>query len=293
MTTAMDVVREAQKYIGVTVHSAGHRAIVDKYNSVKPLPRGYRVGYNDDWCDTFVSFIAIETGATGLIGRECGVQRHVDIFKDLGIWIENGTTTPKAGDIICYNWNDGTQPNDGWADHIGFVETVWDGVITTIEGNSQRMVRRNKVPVGYGYIRGFARPKYSKSESIKPEEKPSTPSTAGKWGKLSVDKKWGTKTSVVLAKAYGTVPDGVISHQYKQEANEYIYAAEFDKTLLGSQLIRAIQKRLKIKPDGLCGTATVKAMQRKAGTTVDGIISPTSELVGYIQRKLNEGKLPF
>ncbi|OQO78589.1 hypothetical protein BH745_09195 [Enterococcus gallinarum] len=163
--SANTILTEARKYLGTVMGTTPHKNIVDKYNATKPLPVGYQVKYTDDWCDTFVSFIGIKTGATDLIGRECGVQRHIDIFKSKGIWIEDGRITPKAGDIVCFNWDDSTQPNDGWADHIGFVESVSNGVITTIEGNYGRQVKRRTMPVGWGYIRGYARPAYGTSTS--------------------------------------------------------------------------------------------------------------------------------
>ena len=99
-------------------------------------------------------------GLSHLIGRECGVERHIQIFKRLGIWNENGLTTPKAGDIITFNWDQNSQQNDGWADHIGIVESVQNGIIHTIEGNSNGAVRRQVYRVGHGNIRGFATPRY-------------------------------------------------------------------------------------------------------------------------------------
>lgn len=160
MVKAKDMINEAIKYIGVVVGTSAHKKIIDKYNSVTPLPVGYKVKYTDDWCDTFISFLAIQTGATSLIGRECGVERHVQIFKQKGIWLEDGRITPKAGDIITFNWGTMVQQNDGFADHIGIVEKVVGNTIHTIEGNTSRMVSRRTYPVGWGYIRGYARPKY-------------------------------------------------------------------------------------------------------------------------------------
>jgi hypothetical protein len=43
--------------------------------------------------------------------KERGCERHVAIFNKLGIWIEDGTITPKPGYIIVYNWNTKVQPN--------------------------------------------------------------------------------------------------------------------------------------------------------------------------------------
>ena len=159
--TAKSVIKIAKSFLGCKESDGSHKKIIDIYNSHKPLARSYPVKYTDSWCDAFVSAVAIQAGAVGLIGTECGVEEHVKIFKDKGIWIEDGTTTPKKGDIIVFNWDDGTQPNDGYSDHIGFVEKVSGGVITTIEGNYSNAVKRREIAVGHGNIRGYARPKYA------------------------------------------------------------------------------------------------------------------------------------
>ncbi|EAC9468762.1 hypothetical protein B4Y47_18695, partial [Listeria monocytogenes] len=114
--SANTVLNEARKLIGTVMGTTAHHNIVDLYNETKPLPVGYKAKYTDDWCDITVSVVGIKAGAADLIGRECGVQRHIDIFKSKGIWIEDGKIIPKAGDIVCFNWDDSTQPNDGWAD---------------------------------------------------------------------------------------------------------------------------------------------------------------------------------
>lgn len=163
--TAQDVLNVMRSWIGYSEANGKHKQIIDLYNSVKPLPRGYAVKYSDEWCDTTVSAAGIKAGCSELIGRECGVERHVDIFKSMGIWIEDGRITPQPGDIIVYNWDDATQPNDGYSDHIGYVEAVSGGTITAIEGNKGEAVGRRTIPVGWGYIRGFARPKYASSGS--------------------------------------------------------------------------------------------------------------------------------
>ena len=98
-----------------------------------------------------------------LIGKECGVEEHVKILKNMGIWNEDGAITPKAGYLIVFNWDKATQPNDGYSDHIGIVESVKDGTIVTIEGNYGGEVKRRSIPVGWGYIRGYAIPKYDSS----------------------------------------------------------------------------------------------------------------------------------
>lgn len=168
--TAQDVLNVMRSWIGYSEANGKHKQIIDLYNSHKPLARGYAVKYSDEWCDTTVSAAAIKAGVVDLIGTECGCEQHVKIFQSMGIWIEDGTITPKPGDIILYNWDDATQPNDGYSDHIGYVESVSGRTITLIEGNKGEAVARREIPVGWGYIRGYARPKYSSGGTA-----PSTP----------------------------------------------------------------------------------------------------------------------
>lgn len=168
--TAQQIIDVMKSWIGLSRAKGTHRPIIDLYNSHYPLARGYKVSYTDDYCDTTVSAAFIKLGAVGLIGgTECGVEEHINKFKVAGIWNEDGTITPKPGDIICYNWDDGTQPNDGWADHIGIVETVntKNRTMTVIEGNmSGGVVGERTIPIGWGYIRGYASPKYADSPDM-------------------------------------------------------------------------------------------------------------------------------
>ena len=151
----------ARKYMGVETGTREHKKIVDAYNSVDPKPVGYTATYDDDWCDIFVTTVFQQAGLSDLIGRECGVQRHIGIMEKKGIW--KGRTQPKVGDIVTFDWDGG-----GWADHIGIVESVNNGVITTIEGNSiayagsgeNPSVKRKTYNWNSSYIKGYARPAY-------------------------------------------------------------------------------------------------------------------------------------
>lgn len=161
--TAQDYLDVWRKWIGFNETNGKFKQIIDLYNSHKPLARGYAVKYSDEWCDTTVSAAAIAANMVDLIGTECGCEQHIKIFKSLGIWNEDGTITPEPGYIIAYNWDQSTQPNDGYADHIGAVESVANGQITCIEGNKGEAVARRVLSVGNGYIRGYASPKFAKS----------------------------------------------------------------------------------------------------------------------------------
>ena len=156
-----NVLNIARNYLGVQSGSEEHKKIVDAYNSVNPKPVGYTAKYSDDWCDIFVTTVFQQAGLSHLIGRECGVQRHIGILEQKGIW--KGKTQPKVGDIVTFDWDGG-----GWADHIGIVESVNNGVITTIEGNSAQYagdtaptkVNRKTYNWDSRYIKGYARPMY-------------------------------------------------------------------------------------------------------------------------------------
>lgn len=161
MITADKVLKVARNYLGVTQGSATHRQIIDRYNQVRPLPVGYAVTYDDDWCDAFVTVVSDEAQAAKLIGRECGVQRHIHGFVEKGIWL--GRALPKPGDIITFDW-DGA----GFADHIGFVEKFDGANVTTIEGNTNRQVARNVFKWNSSVIKGYARPQYATAASRQP-----------------------------------------------------------------------------------------------------------------------------
>ena len=149
-----------QYWVGWNEVNGKHKEIIDIYNSVAPLPINYTLQYTDSWCDTTVSAASIMAGCTALTGRECGVNRHIDIFKKKGIWKENGRIRPKAGWLIVYSWLASSQPNNSWGTHIGIVEKVDGDKITTIEGNFNDKVCRRTIPVGWGFIRGYAAPEY-------------------------------------------------------------------------------------------------------------------------------------
>lgn len=169
--TAQDVLNIMRSWIGYSEANGRYLEILNIYNSHKPLARGYAIKPSDEWCDATVSAAAIKAGAVDLIGTEVGVEKHVDIFKKKGIWIEDGSIKPQAGDIIVFNWDDSSQPNDGYSDHIGYVEQVSGNTITCIEGNMSEKVGRRTINVGWGYIRGFARPKYA-SGGVAPKPTP-------------------------------------------------------------------------------------------------------------------------
>ena len=286
--SAEDVLNVARSYLGYNEDDGSFREIIDLYNTIEPLPVGYHLQYSDEWCDGFVSAVAWKAGAYSLIGAECGVERHVEIFKEMGIWVEDGSIVPNPGDIIVFNWDDGTQPNDGDSDHIGYVEKVENGQIVTIEGNMHECVDRRYIEIAWGYIRGFAQPKYSGGA---PE--PEQPKNNRDGGKLDVDGYGGWNTVIDMQHILGTYEDGVISGQ--PTANyDYVWAiVAIEHGYGGSQLVRALQALVGASVDGYWGYETSTRLQmylcsKGYQVAVDGYFG--RESVRALQRCINDGK---
>ena len=94
------VVQSAAALVGVQGGSEQHRLLVEDYNRIRPLPVGYAVKETDDWCDIFVTVVFQRQGLSELIGRECGVERHIQIFKRLGIWNEDGNSSKDRKSVV-------------------------------------------------------------------------------------------------------------------------------------------------------------------------------------------------
>lgn len=176
---ASKIVEQAKAWLGKKESDGSHKAIIDVYNAHKPLARNYKVKYTDAWCATFVSAVAIKCGYTDIIPTECSCQNMIALFKEMGCWIENENRTPKAGDVIFYDWQDsGSGDNKGWSDHVGIVEKVSGGVITVIEGNYSNAVKRRTLNVNGKYIRGYGVPKYDAEPTAAPSTTTQTASSA-------------------------------------------------------------------------------------------------------------------
>lgn len=153
------ILKHAKSYLGTTQGDKKHKELIDKYNSKMPLPVGYKMKYTDDWCAAFVTVIGDLSNASNFIGRECGVQRFIQLFKRNEVW--QNIAKPQPGDLVVFDWR-----KDGWADHIGIVEKFDGTTITVIEGNTSRRVARRTYKYNDWRISGYARPKYPSSVTI-------------------------------------------------------------------------------------------------------------------------------
>lgn len=261
---ASKVVEQAKAWLGFKESDGTHKTIIDVYNSHKPLARGYAVKYDDPWCATFVSAVAVKLGYTDIIPTECSCPKMIELFKALGAWVEDDSRTPNPGDIMFYDWeDDGKGDNKGGSDHVGIVEKVSGGKVTIIEGNYSNSVKRRTLAVNGKFIRGYAVPKYAAEKVSTPSTKPDTATvTVKEWQKAAIadgykfpkygaDGVWGSECAYVAQKAV------VRKRPYYSLKN----------------LTRIVQKVVGVTVDGLCGTKTdaaIRAYQQKNGLTADG-----------------------
>lgn len=163
------VVNVMRGWLGYSEANGKFRAIIDLYNTQRPLPRGYAVQYDDEWCATTVTAAGMAAGLHDIIFGECSCSKMIALFQAAGRWEENDAYRPKPGDIIMYYWKDGANYADtdctAAPNHVGIVEKVAGGTITVIEGNKGEAVARRTLAVNGRYIRGYCLPDYaSKAE---------------------------------------------------------------------------------------------------------------------------------
>lgn len=105
---------------------------------------------------------------------------------------------------------------------------------------------------------------------------------------LAIDGSWGPATTRRLQEVLNCmIKDGIISGQIRNPANQAIPSVQFGNG--GSNMIRRLQALLSVPSDGNFGPITCLALQKRMGTIQDGIISPVSDCVKVMQRRLNEG----
>lgn len=178
---ASEIVKVMQSWIGRKESNGTHKAIIDIYNSHRPLARGYKVKYTDEWCATTVSASAIQLGYTDIIPTECGCGQMIALFQQKGCWVESDAHVPSPGDVIFYDWGDTGKGDDtGWPEHVGVVEKVVNNTITVIEGNYNCAVQRRNIAVNGKYIRGYGVPKYdAEPTNVTPKPNVSASSSSG------------------------------------------------------------------------------------------------------------------
>lgn len=70
-----------KKHIGMDKDSRMYLEMIDKYNSQKNIPRGYKVMKRDAWGCIFVSVMALYAGLEEDIPIECSCYHQLQLFK--------------------------------------------------------------------------------------------------------------------------------------------------------------------------------------------------------------------
>ena len=153
----------ANSYLDSKKGSDRHKEIINIYNSIIPLPVGYRVKYTDQWCAAFTSAIFWLTYESKIdFPYECSCERMRKLAFEKGIWVEEDGYMPQVGDVILYDWQDnGIGDNCGYPDHVGIVDSTYEHAFRVIEGNYHDSVGHRYLSKDYKYIRGFITPNYS------------------------------------------------------------------------------------------------------------------------------------
>jgi hypothetical protein len=191
-------------WVGKKESDGSFKSIVDIYNTIKPLPRGYKAPYSTPWCAITVSAAFHKAGYDAIFTPECSCSKMIELAKAKGIWVENDAFVPSPGDCIIYDWDDsGSGENKNNPDHVGMVEKVVGQTITVIEGNYSDAVKRRNIAVNGKFIRGYVAPKFT--AYAEPTSKPatSTPATSLKFKEGDIVEFTGTTHYVSASSTKG------------------------------------------------------------------------------------------
>ena len=159
-----EVVSIARKYLGCSEEDGTHKSIIDAYNSMTSLPRGYQMQYEDSWCAAFVTVVGMQSSMAEWFYPECSCQEMIALMSAGTDWTENDWYIPQTGDLIFYAWDEWPLGDcTGWADHVGIVVDVYGPVIKVIEGNKDDAVAYRYILIGHPQIRGYGLPYYHKA----------------------------------------------------------------------------------------------------------------------------------
>lgn len=143
---------------------------LDKTNWYNGPKNGFK------WCEVFVDWLFWKSFGDPL-GREmicqptgsagAGCLYSAQYYQSAGRWFQ----IPDVGDQIFFTYSPGEYS------HTGIVESVQNGIVTTIEGNSSDQVARRQYTNGSSNIAGYGRPRWELATGTQPGPDPTpTPS---------------------------------------------------------------------------------------------------------------------
>lgn len=243
--TRNEIVKQAQAWVGLREGNGSHKKIIDLYNTIRPLPRGYRMPYTAQWCAATMGALAVACNATDIIPLECSCSKLIELAKAMGIWVEADAYLPAPGDMMLYDWDDdGRGENTNNPDHVGMVEKVTGNTVTVIEGNYSNAVKRRTMLVNGKYIRGYITPKYIEVSAEDGKE-------AAAPGDILPMLRYGDTGETVAAMQ-------LLLMGYGYNCGGYGADGEFGSGTEGS--VSAFQRDRGLEDDGVCGPLTWRAL---------------------------------
>lgn len=242
------------EYLGCNELDGSHREIIDLYNRITPLPRGYRMSYSDPWCAAFPSAISYELGLLDTIFPECGCEAMIARYKAIGRWREAEDYSPQVGDLVMYDWQ-----KDGTSDHVGFVYARNGVGMTIIEGNISDSVDFRNLKENDKNIKGYCLPNYAaKARAM-------TAETGGKQDTSPDISSETTLTKVRSPISFGMVGADVSVMQALLELNNHSCGKHGIDGECGNDTKNALidfQAENGLVADGVCGEKTWKILSK-------------------------------
>lgn len=161
--------------VGIKEQTVLHGGILASYNTIDPLPRGYRVTDRDPWCAIYVSAMW-HSYMNGWFPYECSCSKMIELAKATNKFWHPAATNGHEGWLIFYDWERDDSP-----DHVGYIVDVdmRSNRIRTIEGNYSNQVKERYIPFADKRIYGFVELQYEDSE-------------------IDRAKEWATKNRIIL-----------------------------------------------------------------------------------------------
>ncbi|MGM9598706.1 MAG: lysozyme [Faecousia sp.] len=250
------VVNIMRGWLGCKQGDKVHHSIIDTYNSIRPLPMGYRLSYSEAWCAAAVSAAGYLAGMQEIIFPHMNCGSLVALFKKAGRWVEDDAYVPKPGDLPIYDWSDnGVGDCTAHASHVGMVEWCDGKQFAVIEGNmgSGHVCGRRIMNVNGKYIRGFCCPNYESLATAEEETMYHTLKDIPAYYRKEVDEliangalngKGGEGEDLILDYNEGDIRTMVVMHRDIQKMLKGITAQTVDTTAIAKEVAKKIGEML-------------------------------------------------
>lgn len=213
------------------------------------------------WCDVFVDYLFVKSFGAD-VGRQmifqplksagAGCLYSAQYYKQANQWFRS----PKAGDQAFFSYSAGEYS------HTGIVESVSNGTVYIIEGNSSDKVARRSYPLGTVSIVGYGRPKWELASGMPSVSVSDSAAISTKPG-VELPSAISNKTDRILKK--GTSGSDVKKLQSDLMKLGYNLGPWKDDGDFGSYTYSAVKKfqmDYRVKPiDGEAGPITLAAIE--------------------------------